>query len=286
MRGGVLLNEVNLLLLAHSLEKGMGIENPRKGFGREKAVSLINCLYKSENKNSYAYIEAMSVLEAYINFSKKTASLDDELEILYKNISIQSNIKKYPAGYEIYAPQNIYDNINKDNIEFFLGSRHSVRAFKKEPISIETMNSILAAASLAPSACNRQPVKVFWTSNPDKVATIGQLIPGNKGFEGEVPNWAFITVDKRMFGVSECLQWYVNGGIYVSYFILACHANHIGSCIFQLPIAHKSINEIRKIANIPNYCAIICAVGFGKPKAEVKRIMASRKPVSDYKEVF
>lgn len=75
-------------------------------------------------------------------------------------------------------------------------------------------------------------------------------------------------------------------GRYASHFVLACHANHIGSCIFQLPIAYESIDRIRQVAHIPNNYAIICAVGFGKPKTQVKRLMASRKPIGDYAEIF
>lgn len=287
MNGGGQPIELTLLLLAHSLEKGMGIENPRKGFGREKAASLIECLRKCEDKSSYAYRESLSVLGAYIEFSEKSGSVDQSLISAYEELSVQvSEGDKYPAGYELYTPQDIYDNIHTDGVQRFLCSRHSVRAFENEPISEKTMESILAMAATAPSACNRQPIKVYWTSDRDKVAAIDALIPGNKGFEGQIPNWAIITVDRGMFGNTECLQWYVNGGIYASHFVLACHANHIGSCIFQLPIAYESIDRIRQVAHIPNNYAIICAVGFGKPKTQVKRLMASRKPIGDYAEIF
>lgn len=285
--GGVQPIELTLLLLAHSLEKGMGIENPRKGFGREKAAALIECLHKSEDKSSYAFKESLSVLGAYIEFSEKSGSVDKSLTSAYEELSAQV-LKSdwYPAGYELYAPQEIYANIYTDDVRQFFCSRHSVRAFENEPISEETMDSILSIASTAPSACNRQPIRVYWTSDKDKVAAIDALIPGNKGFEGQIPNWAIITADRGMFGSTECLQWYVNGGIYASHFVLACHANHIGSCIFQLPIAHESIDQIRQVAHIPNNYAIICAVGFGKPKKQGKRLMVSRKPVEDYAEIF
>ena len=63
--GGYDRNEVNLLLLAHSLEKGMGINNPRRGFGIEKATRLINeiSIYVARVKHpitGYAYNEAMA----------------------------------------------------------------------------------------------------------------------------------------------------------------------------------------------------------------------------------
>ena len=186
------------------------------------------------------------------------------------------------AGYEIYDPyKDVYNNINLQCVEDFIKGRHSVRTFKKDPVSSEIMNKVLELAACAPSACNRQPSRVYWTSQSDKVAELDKLVPGNKGFENAIPNWAIITSNRRLFGRTESLQWYVNGGIFVAYFVNALQAYGLGSCIFQIPITFETIPQIRKIANIPDNEAIVCMVGFGYPKESLKHIMADRRKNSE-----
>ena len=287
IRGGYDQTELNLLLLSHSLEKGMGIENPKIGFGQTKAKRLLEeiALYVSHTDAPevlYAYNEGMSVLERYIQFTIDSGVSVSELEKSYQNLLNKNKPDVQKAGYEVVDTATMYGAIEKDASSYFLRSRHSIRSYKMRSVEKDIMESVLAIAAASPSACNRQPVKVFWTNSASSVARISKVIPGNKGFENAIPNWAIIAVDRTMFGEQECLQWYLNGGIYAAHFVLALHAFHIGSCIFHIPISWGGIPEIKKIAGIPEYFAIACAVGFGYPKDQVKCLCAARKPVSEY----
>lgn len=290
-RGGYDQTELNLLLLSHSLEKGMGIENTRIGFGKEKAKRLLEevTIFTSHTEMpeiSYAYNEAMSVLKSYIQFTTDNGVVISEIEKCYEELNNRYAHIKQNAGYEIVDTEKMYREIKCDSSSSFLESRHSFRSYDKRPVEKEIMEKILMVASSAPSACNRQPIKVFWTNSNSSVARLSEVIPGNKGFENEIPNWAIIAVDRAMFGEQECLQWYVNGGIYASYLVLAMHAFHIGSCIFQIPISWNGISDIRTIAGIPNRFSITCAIGFGYPKDKVKCLCSARKPVSEYNTQF
>lgn len=289
--GGYDRNEVNLLLLAHSLEKGMGINNPRRGFGIEKATRLINeiSIYVARVKHpitGYAYNEAMSVLGEYIQFTVNSGVDISSLIDVYQRILEQYGIKRVNAGYTEIDVDALYNSIDFQSALHFMESRHSIRSFEKRPVSEVEMEKVLETASFAPSACNRQPIKVFWTNNSNSVLQISKCVPGNKGFEDDIPNWAIVAVDRTMFGEQEVLQWYVNGGIYVSHLVLAFHAYKLGSCIFQIPIGTDCAKDIQKVEDIPNQYAIVCAVGYGYPQHMVKCLAAARKPVSDYEVYF
>lgn len=291
MGGGYDQTELNLLLLSHSLEKGMGIKSPKIGFGQEKAKRLLDVLvaYASSAEvpeSLFAYNEAMSVLEQYIKFTIDSGVKVPELEKQYQELKKKYRYVVQEAGYEVVKIAAIYDAIDTDTASRFLKSRHSIRSYEIRPVEKDVMESVIAIASSSPSACNRQSVKVFWTNADDYVERISKLIPGNKGFENAIPNWAIITVDRTMFGEQECLQWYLNGGIYTAHLVLAMHAFHIGSCIFQMPISWDGIPEIKKLAGIPDCFAIACAVGFGYTKAQVKCLCTARKPVTEYSVQF
>lgn len=274
--------EVNLLFLAHSLEKGMGLPSPKSYFGLEKAVSLLEMLekYISEglDKNSYAFVESLSALDAYLTFTDNDCSAYSE-----RFQKIRDRVEhKNAAGYrEITDMNDIYEKLNIEQIDYFIRTRHSIRSYEQTTVDEDTWYKILLLASKAPSACNRQPVKVYWTSVLETVNKVNELIPGNQGFENQVPNWAIVAVDREMFGVGEPLQWYVNGGIFLSYLVGALHAYKLGSCIFQIPATHKNTVELRQLAGIPDNEAVVAAVGFGVPKKENKFLEAARRPVSE-----
>lgn len=225
----------------------MGIENPKIGFGQTKAKRLLEeiALYVSHTDAPevlYAYNEGMSVLERYIQFTIDSGVSVSELEKSYQNLLNKNKPDVQKAGYEVVDTATMYGAIEKDASSYFLRSRHSIRSYKMRSVEKDIMESVLAIAAASPSACNRQPVKVFWTNSASSVARISKVIPGNKGFENAIPNW----------------------------------------CIFQIPISWGGIPEIKKIAGIPEYFAIACAVGFGYPKDQVKCLCAARKPVSEY----
>lgn len=268
------------MLLAHSLEKGMSLSNPRPGFGYDKAISLLNELelYRISglNENRYAFLESLSVLGAYMLFT------DNDMTLFEKRYQALSEGKELPhSGFDSADMDAIYARLDLEQDLYFIQSRHSIRSYEKRSVDAETVHKVIELASCAPSACNRQPVKVYATSEPEKVKAVSLLIPGNKGFEDEIPNWAIVTTDRCMFNTGEPLQWYINGGISLSYLIEAFHAYHIGSCIFQIPASHSNTPAIRKMASIPKNEAIIAAIGFGYAKRENKFVSAARRPVDE-----
>ena len=84
----------------------MGINNPRRGFGIEKATRLINeiSIYVARVKHpitGYAYNEAMSVLGEYIQFTVNSGVDISSLIDVYQRILEQYGIKRVNAGYDL-----------------------------------------------------------------------------------------------------------------------------------------------------------------------------------------
>lgn len=273
----------DILLLAHSLEKGMGIENPRQGFGVKKAGQLVEILsaysLNGGKDSDFEFIEGISVLRKYLEYSSNTGTdverIAEQVQALFDACS---NVK---AGIEWINMPQLYANMDQKAAEYFMKSRHSIRSFKKEQVDEWDIREALKLAQRAPSACNRQPSKVYWTTDCETVRKMNHLIPGNKGFEEAIPNWAIITTERSFFNRSEYFQWYVNGGIFAAYFTEGLHANKIGSCIFQIPIEWENAPLIRKLAKVPDSEAIIAAVGFGYANDNTKILSAARRTTDE-----
>ncbi|WP_022767903.1 nitroreductase family protein [Butyrivibrio sp. NC2007] len=269
--------ERELLLLCHSLEKGMGMAIPRVDFGKEKAMKAIEDL-RNLDVSSYVRNEAYSTIKSYIEYSKSIGSDVSAIEKKFNELSIE-NCSKIPAGFDYVDTNMLFDSFDSEFAKKFLQSRRSVRDFKDTIIEDSLIEEITHLAMKAPSACNRQPAKVYYAKSNAK--EIAKYIPGNKGFEDKIHNWVVITARRDLFGRTETLQYYVNGGIFVDHFILALHAFGLGGVVFQMPITNKGTDKIRELLAIPKNEAIIAAVGFGIPNDTVKCLCASRRPIDE-----
>lgn len=286
-----------ILKLAHSLEKGMGLPVVKKGYGIEKANKLIVALESYENQKreckSYTYLEALKILKQYVAFQETDGTnlkdIHDRVDFLIEKLpeDAEMTYKVLEAGYKVVSRDScIYD---KDfDLYAYLSRRHSVRDFDlQKSICDDEIQRAISIASLAPSACNRQPCKVYYTLNSVQAKKVGEIIPGNKGYADRIPYYAVITVDRSIFDPTEMYQWFVNGGIFTAYFVQGLFSLSIGSCIFQFPFNDdKRSTQMHTLIGAGKNEAICAVVAFGKYKDSFKCICAQRKGVAEWSERF
>ncbi|MGY6772569.1 nitroreductase family protein [Gallibacterium sp. ZY190522] len=278
--------EAQILISVHSLEKGMGIRNTRLGYGRQKAENVLNYLNEylslGYSTESYAFCEAIAILESYIEFNSKNEFQIDSINFGLKNIldnldeKTLLKIKNYKAGAYFVAKQKFLDATYFDFQEFIL-SRHSIRDYSEEIVPKDTIIKAIEIANLAPSACNRQPIKVYCTTDEEQSKYVDSLITGSNGFKNQIHNFMIITSNRRAFFGGEQFQWYLNGGIYLSFLTLALHSLGIGSCIMQWFPFYKTEKALKRFFGIKRAEAIVAIIAFGYYKSENKCIYAQRK---------
>ena len=276
------------LLIAHSFEKALCIEGCRNDFGTQKADRLLDYLTlaakdPSFDNHSYAFVESMAALENWLS----------------RRARLGLDCSKWQHGFESLAERTSYEvgridlsdrsGIVSDSFAFvsdcdknainFINGRHSVRSFDSTPVPQETLTQVVELAQSAPSACNRQPSRVYF-SGPKSAHVVSAAVRGNKGFEQSIFQWAVITADTSLFSCAEYDQWFINGGIYLQSFVLALKAYGIGSCIFQWVVGDSG-KEMRSSLGISANEVIIAVVGFGYPKETFARPVARRMPVSE-----
>ena len=277
--------ERDMLLFAHSLEKGMGVPKPRKGYGKEKALILVNLIKTYSEKydiNSFAFLESVAVLDKYIELMDLQNEAIDSVKTIRKTINSIAGENNYcHSGFLELSYEDLM-TVDYEAFERALSSRHSIRHYSKETIDDDELFKVVAMANKAPSACNRQPVKLYFTRTQEKAREFETMIDGSHGFQGEVPYYMLVTVNRSYFSEDEYLQWYTNGGIYLGYLTLAFQACGIGSIILQWKYAQKCENEVKTYFGIKETEAIVAVVGFGKyAKDGTKCIVAQRKLPED-----
>ena len=277
--------ESKMLRQTHMIEKGMSLSNPRKGFGQEKISALFDMMdeYLSMGfpTDGMPFQDAICVLNGYVEEQKKVG---------YENLKMIEKLKQYDkcrvqglgAGIVYDTKENLMAHADEPFPDFYY-SRHSMRQFSSQTVSIEDIRKAIKVAQKAPTACNRQATKVYMYSDEATNRHLGELIAGNTGFDSEVKNYLVVTADVSAFyDTFERNQVYVEAGLFSMALVEALHYYGIGSCILQNGEYKKKNKQFKDICkNIPENERIILFVAVGYYKDKFSYAVSLRKRVED-----
>jgi nitroreductase len=269
----------------HVVEKGLTMPKPRLGFGKENLFRLINLalLYKEAGYDTKrrTYQHILGVLKEYLIFHKNRnfELLDD----------IKNKIEELLKGEEEIAPSkqlsfNVRDFFkNKDaNFGDFCMSRHTVRNYSDKDIPQEVFDECVKLAQKTPSACNRQPNRMYIVKDVEKQKKILQLQNGNRGF-GELANALVVFTGTlssfRLQG--ERNEVYFNSGMFAMTFIYALHHYGIGSCALNWSVGPKWDKGLRRLLNIPGEETVTLILSCGYLPENLKIATSPRKGLNE-----
>lgn len=276
-------NNYAILQTSHRIEKGLTIQNPRKLWGWNKVdnlVELISIEMKKEHPDQFAIETGVAVLKAYADYKEKCG---EEERIKARNLFTgYDDVKKLvenckPVGGTIKLSRDeIVSEDNAEAAEKLFHTRHSVRDFDSKEVSRETLNKAIQLALYSPSACNRQPTKIYVLSAKRREEL---------GFENiyNANQYLILTGEMNAFTAAEHGDWVVSTSIFAGYLVLALHSMGIGSCIKRKEMTfHNKYNSIiRKECGIPKNEKIILEIPIGYYHDEIIAAYSNRKKAED-----
>lgn len=139
--------------------------------------------------------------------------------------------------------------------------RRSVRAYKHQEVSADTLRTILEAARLAPSASNRQPWKFLVVRDPEKRRLLAEAANG-QSFVGEAPV-VIAGVALRTSHVMSCEvpSYAVDLAIAMDHIALAAADEGLGTCW----IGAFSQPRARQMLGVPDQYKIVALMPLGYP---------------------
>lgn len=271
----------HLMLLGHSLEKGMSIKNPRVGFGNEKAIQLVReaknyIQLGGTTEDDFFYINYLILSKwfDYYQLNEWKMKFQDEIEDFiseYKNVKNMGLV----AGSMVKTREEL---VLKDSFNYleFLKGRHTVRDYSEEIISDKDFEYCLQCAMLTPSACNRQMVSVTFVRSHDKRAYITKQLQGTTGLNIQNAQYfviAYSTSSLSFYG--ERNQGFLNAGLFAMNFINALHSRGIGTCPLQYnpPISEEI--KLKKACGLSEDKRIALVIAAGYYPQEGAMITAS-----------
>jgi nitroreductase len=267
----------------HSVERGLALPDPRPGFGASNMAYLIAAI--DEYVRKYGIDESLTAaagaLEAYAAFN--------ELH----------NVPEYPSREEIkrllgrLRPVRVENHggtceISRDSIrratdpvtsDFFF-TRHSIRQFSDEEVTVADIDAAIAIAQRAPAVCNRQECGVYVIH--DKQLILKMLdIQGTRGFNERVNKLLVITHRLTAFyGSWERNQCWIDGGLFAMTLLLGLHAQGLGTCCLNWAKSAPTDLAMRTLLKMPDEEVIIMLMAVGHLPASLKVAYSARRPLA------
>lgn len=241
----------SLLIKSHVLEKGITMPERRLGFGYDRIRELIcNCetAIQRFGTDSMELQSSLVDLKQYRDIHvEKGFQLPDDIE---------TGINKLVTYLKI-ADENCYrikkTDFFKETSDYkqFAESRHSVRWFSDKPVDKELLLKAIELAQTAPSACNRQSVRVKIIESPKKKKVCESLQNGNRGFGQYADKWLLITAELGAWAYRDVNSAYIDAGIYVMSLLNALHYYGIVACPLNAHLEIDQLKELQKEIGYP-----------------------------------
>lgn len=276
----------SLIFHSHSIEKGLSHPKFRPNFGRSALGSirleLDKFLEADLPKDDFSFLNTLSVLKAYkkkhVELEVETPYFDNLFNLLmYKDVNeMAGTTTLQKKGQKL--PEGVFEKLAT--------MRHSIRKFSPDPVDMNTIRKAVQMAMSTPSVCNRQPWKIYVTSNSTKIKNILQIQGGYAGY-GIPPVLMVVCVDLRDFrGSYERNEPFVDGGLFLMSLLYGLADENMATCVLNAMLSDKNLNSIRKLMNIDSSNVLISFVIAGNYPTRYSVTKSARKPLSSvYYEV-
>src|SRR5690554_747566 len=226
----------------HRLEKGLIMRPRRNVFAEGFIEETIDCYKDAIVSKSLDESEkkwATDVLDEYFKVVGDT-KVTLVARQLYEKVrgSFDSDIKKIsiiPAVGSDFKPY-LYKDLKENKVGFdelaslFL-RRRSVRWYKDQYVPKDLVQKAANIASLAPSACNRQPYRFVFCNNSEKAVAIAKCAGGTTGFAENLPAIIAIVGDLSAYPFERDRHLiYIDGSLGAMQLMLALETLGLSSC--------------------------------------------------------
>lgn len=282
--------KANLLMVLHSLEKGLTMPNGRCGFGKDKIFQIndLICKIVPTQPISYEIQYANELLEEYIEYHKKRKfQLPSEIEDAIVNAKNVINLPIYTNSND-YNNQSIFSENSffikeKASITEWAFSRHSCRTYIDKQIPKDVFIRVSEVANQAPSSCNRQSCRMHVITDKVHVSKVLEMQGGCRGFGHLAAAAIVVTSDLRSFyDVQERSQPAINSGFFGMNILYALHQEGIGACVLNWSNTRRKDFQLRKLVpTIKESEQIEFLISCGYPPENFCVALSKRRQVED-----
>lgn len=276
--------KARMIMAYHVIEKGLTMPRRRLDFGHEAVLNLISIVdeFNAKFGDDAQVQHAAGVVKAYKELHEVAGFRIDANDPFWK--TVLDFCKRHAANVAVqkhFTKASFFADKIKSFPEF-ARSRHTVRHFIGN-VADDDLKSIIGLAMTAPSACNRQHVRVHCVSSAEKKAQVLALQQGNRGFGADADRILVVTVDlEDVRWAEERNDIYTNAGIFLMNLCYAIHYYGYGSCILNWSVDSIADRKLRRLCpTVLDRESVVVLVAVG-PVPETFDVASSpRKSISE-----
>jgi nitroreductase len=163
-------------------------------------------------------------------------------------------------------------NITPDDLITLFARRRSVRWFQDRPVPPELIGRAVSAASMAPSACNRQPFRFVAATGFPTSSAIANCAGGTAGFSQQVPAIVVVVGDLSAYPLERDRHLiYIDASLASMQFMLAAETLGLATCPINWPDVVAADRCLLKLLRLRTHERVIMliAVGYAREDGEV-----------------
>ncbi len=264
--------QAKLLFYYHKIEKGICMPGRKRLFALDvipRVMSLMEVWESNGNSRSDPiYLGALSSIKAYKDLLA-SKNLDINTEILPKVIEFLAQRDTITNEQETpitISNEQIDAVIRYDEFSTLCQIRRSFRDFSDQDVSDDAIQRAVELAQLSPSACNRQPCKVYLVRDNVLKQKLLSHQNGNMGFGHLAPVVMAITTNmSHFFGPIERHQPYIDGGLFSMTLLYSLQTQGVVSCCLNWCVTPASDRRAHELLSIPDSERIVMLVVAGYP---------------------
>jgi nitroreductase len=283
------LLERDILILTHVIEKGLSYNNPHTGFGKIKIKMLVNNIKKyigmGYDTNRFVIENAISALQEYLIFNESKGQSDSEIaNFINENLQKYLNIhNSHCAGIVVKQKEEI--NITNSFEEIF-SCRSSIREFDETDLNDSDIYSVINMVTKTPSACNRQPCKIYDVKSKNIIQEIQNYHGGMKGFKN-IKRIFVITVNlSKYLDAGDRNLMYIDGGLLAMSLLLSLQNKGIATCAIQWQQLLKNNKFIGRLLKLPDEERTVILIAAGNYPRTFKVSKSAKKSVSEFYKIL
>lgn len=246
--------EREIIVLGHTIEKGLSHKNIKPKFGIKIAKKLENTLKEYDNvedKDDFILQNGISILQQYVFINEKIGVLKDELP----KVKLEMNkYSKSDVGAYMINGHDFFENC-QESFEKIAQSRKTMRLYDltSEKIKVDEIREIIKIAINSPSACNRQAVRVHIVTDQNKIKKICNIQKGANGFGEHAGALLIVTSDLRFYTIAERRLPMYDCGLFAMSLVYAAYQKKLGCCILNGSFDKVQETKCSEIVDIKSY---------------------------------
>lgn len=223
----------------HRLEKGLIMRPRRPSFAEGYIGETVRCFIKATESGGLEAAElkwARDVLQTYFEVVTDTPVIAMARQ-QFADFQAQLEATESKPSSIPYAHATLpASEISPEQLRQLFVRRRSVRWFLEQPVPEEQVREAINMASLAPSACNRQPYSFYFVNDAKRAAKIAGYAGGTVGFSDNLQSLIVVVGDLNAYPTERdrhCI--YIDGALASMQLMLALETMGLSTCPINWP---------------------------------------------------